>query len=614
MFKYKKSNTQQIFEKSCNQRTITFFNQASMVKLGLHVVFPTLLLSLLFGVFVFADQIIMQQFIPNDGNNYFQLFAFHFASLDELTNAKILLFGKSNLTQEQLNHDFIYAAVANVAVVSLIIHSLSLFISTGASIFYSRSFVDKSVDQKQLLQTSFWGTVITSLLLTALMLAIQGVVINAILPDPRKVGVDSATSLLNDPDAWTPEQLALINKQGGIMHALGYLQRTLILINKARNATIFSLASNYLWFLSSSIFLVSLINFYVFFLRAEGTNLWITVLGVSANLINIVCDYLLIAIAKIGMIGSGLATLISYLFNILGLIIYTQFLSKNHQTNLGLKNLVGFIIKIRLLFVSFVLGLGTFLRDISLTIANILYIPVWITTVSQTGWAGIINDAGAVSVIPIYNLVFFAIYGVIDGMRPIIAFNYAQKNYQRLKKTFYTAIIISLIYAIMVNILIYIPTYASTTDNQFLNFLGANNVQSRMLILRVLMPSMLLQLPFLSLAVAGLGIFQATGKMWLNIILSVLQGLITFFPVLYTMTAISLQMKSWAVMFYAGFTNIVISSLIIFIFAMIYIYRYMGKKEKFTNAELAVYAFVNSFIKIKNKFQRKKQPLIETIN
>lgn len=129
-------------------------------------------------------------------------------------------------------------------------------------------------------------------------------------------------------------------------------------------------------------------------------------------------------------------------------------------------------------------------------------------------------------------------------MRPIIAFNYAQKNYQRLKKTFYTAIIISLIYAIMVNILIYIPTYASTTDNQFLNFLGANNVQSRMLILRVLMPSMLLQLPFLSLAVAGLGIFQATGKMWLNIILSVLQGLITFFPVLYTMTAISLQMKS----------------------------------------------------------------------
>lgn len=129
-------------------------------------------------------------------------------------------------------------------------------------------------------------------------------------------------------------------------------------------------------------------------------------------------------------------------------------------------------------------------------------------------------------------------------MRPIIAFNYAQKNYQRLKKTFYTAIIISLIYAIMVNISIYIPTYASTTDNQFLNFLGANNIQSRMLILRVLMPSMLLQLPFLSLAVAGLGIFQATGKMWLNIILSVLQGLITFFSVLYTMAAISLQMKS----------------------------------------------------------------------
>lgn len=67
-------------------------------------------------------------------------------------------------------------------------------------------------------------------------------------------------------------------------------------------------------------------------------------------------------------------------------------------------------------------------------------------------------------------------------------------------------------------------------------------------------------------------------------------------------------------MFYAGFTNIVISSLIIFIFAMVYIYRYMGKKEKFTNAELAVSAFINSFIKIKNKFQRKKQPLIETIN
>lgn len=586
------------------------FSKEKIWKLNLKVVFPSLLISLLFGIFIFADQIIMQQLIPSDGINYSNLIYSNF-STEDVQNIKIIIYQQKDVSVFQLNRDLIISAVSTVGVSNLILLAMGLFINTGSSVLYSRQ-LSKNNDIKiiSIFRNSFYGTIISSLLIMVIILGLQDIIIRSTLPDAVNSAADATNKFFSSGESQNaalmyPEQASkLLDRQ--------YVSDLLTNYYKYRNDAIADLSNRYLTFISVSIFFVSVLNLYIFFLRAEGKNFWITVFNVVANILNIVFDIILIYVLKTGMMGSGIATLLGYVLNLIATLVYVTILEKRSETFLGFKNLKKFEFKIKIIFVSFVLGLGTFLRDLSLAIANILYLPVWYRTVTATGWASIVTDVGGVSATPIYNLVFFAIFGIIDGMRPIIAYNYANKNYERVKKSFYSGIITSLIYAVIVNIIVYIPTYISVPGNQFLEFLGATNSdgsinEQRQKILEILIPSMMLQLPFLALTVSGLGIYQSTGKMWMNIFLSIMQGAITFFPILYGISAAAIAINSWELMFYTGFINIAISSLIIFAISLVYIYIYMGKKEKYNDPNLAL---DNTLNKIFN-FRKNKKVLVK---
>lgn len=586
------------------------FSKEKIWKLNLKVVFPSLLISLLFGIFIFADQIIMQQLIPSDGINYSNLIYSNF-STEDVQNIKIIIYQQKDVSVFQLNRDLIISAVSTVGVSNLILLAMGLFINTGSSVLYSRQ-LSKNNDIKiiSIFRNSFYGTIISSLLIMVIILGLQDIIIRSTLPDAVNSAADATNKFFSSGESQNaalmyPEQASkLLDRQ--------YVSDLLTNYYKYRNDAIADLSNRYLTFISVSIFFVSVLNLYIFFLRAEGKNFWITVFNVVANILNIVFDIILIYVLKTGMMGSSIATLLGYVLNLIATLVYVTILEKRSETFLGFKNLKKFEFKIKIIFVSFVLGLGTFLRDLSLAIANILYLPVWYRTVTATGWASIVTDVGGVSATPIYNLVFFAIFGIIDGMRPIIAYNYANKNYERVKKSFYSGIITSLIYAVIVNIIVYIPTYISVPGNQFLEFLGATNSdgsinEQRQKILEILIPSMMLQLPFLALTVSGLGIYQSTGKMWMNIFLSIMQGAITFFPILYGISAAAIAINSWELMFYTGFINIAISSLIIFAISLVYIYIYMGKKEKYNDPNLAL---DNTLNKIFN-FRKNKKVLVK---
>lgn len=602
-------NQNQLTELAANK----LFSKEKIWKLNLKVVFPSLIISLLFGIFIFADQIIMQQLIPKDGIDYSSLIYIHF-SQEDAENIKIIIYQQKDVSLFQLNRDLIISAVSTVGVSNLIILAMGLFINTGSSVLYSRQ-LSKNNEIKiiSIFRNSFYGTIISSLIIMAIILGLQDIIIRSTLPDAVNSAADATNKFFNGGGSENAAQI-YPNPDGGPSKFLDhdYVSNLLTNYYKYRNDAITELSNKYLTFISISIFFVSVLNLYIFFLRAEGKNFWITVFNVAANILNIVFDIILIYVLKMGMMGSGIATLLGYILNLIATFIYVIILEKKLDTFLGFKNLKKFEFKIKIIFVSFVLGLGTFLRDLSLAIANILYLPVWYKTVTATGWASIITDVGGVSATPIYNLVFFAIFGIIDGMRPIIAYNYANKNYERVKKSFYSGIITSLIYAVIVNIIVYIPTYISVPGNQFLEFLGATNSdgsinEQRQKILEVLIPSMMLQLPFLALTVSGLGIYQSTGKMWMNIFLSIMQGIITFFPILYGISAASIAINSWELMFYTGFINIAISSLIIFAISLVYIYFYMGKKEKYNDPNLSLDNALNKMF----SFRKNKKILVK---
>lgn len=127
---------------------------------------------------------------------------------------------------------------------------------------------------------------------------------------------------------------------------------------------------------------------------------------------------------------------------------------------------------------------------------------------------------------PILNLVFIAIYGIIEGGRLIIAYNYALGNWKRIKKTFYWLIIISLVISF---IMLAILTLA--LGHLILQYLF--NIPNHMLhnayLVLILENAMVIIFCF---QVSAMALFMAIGDILRSNISAIFQDVITFFPVL----------------------------------------------------------------------------------
>lgn len=549
----------------------SIFQKENLWKLSLRVVLPSIIVTLLFGIYIFVDQVLMQQLIPNNGVNFFDNGYLSTNYTDEqLTNILSIIY-KSDIKEnanlydssgqlileaakQRANTDTIYASVTTIGTANLLFLSVGFFINTGGSIIYSRALANQNHDKmKQVWITSFYACIISSIVILAIMLGVQKQVIGISIASP-----ESAAS------GFTGAEKDL---------ALSYF--------RIRNQAILDFSNNYTFFITLSIPFVMILNLLVFFVRAEGKNLFITIAGLIANVMNILFDLAFFLGAKLNIVGGGISTFLGYLIN-LGLMIgYVIYLARKQLINFSFYDLRQFSLNASCFISSFLLSLGNFLRDLSLAIANIVYLPIFYGTLAKLGEMGAIPesltpDINAVSATPIYNLFFFSMQGVIDGMRPIIAYNYEQKNYQRVKSAYYTGMLVALGYAVVVNIVFFSAVSPSSALMEFFNA----NTDSRKQVLMLLFYTMMFQFPFLALSLSGISLFQSNGKMLMTLFLSLFQGLICFIPVVLSMSAISVATQNANVMLFAGFTNIAISSVLIAGISAIYMYLYMGKKEK----------------------------------
>lgn len=570
-----------------DNNTNEFYKKENIWIISLKVVLPSLLLTLLFGIYIFIDQLLIINLIPNDNINYYQNYFIKTNNL-HLLNEVQMIYDKllnNNIAIENIgftifdNKNFINYAASQIGVFSLIVLSFGYLISAGSSILYSHSYALKNEERKkQVFQSSFYGTLLFSIISITLMILIQKPILQSILPNttynPTNEVINSGLLTQSDYDLISLYKTTYYN---------GAIEQS----------------QNYLYFLNASIGFSCFANLFVFYLRAEGKNLWITIIGVCSNISNILLDVLFIEI-KLGMLGSGMATFFGMLFNMLGLLIYVLYLIKHKKTSISFVSLKKFNINIKILFISICLGSGNFLRELSLAIANIIYLQVFYST-----FASITNGLQAADIItkivasPIYNLFFFSIFGIIDGLRPIISYNYALKNYKRVKDAFWVGITLGTIYTILVNIIV----FSSLTNSFILNFflpVSPNEFDLGYKILIILLMSMMFQLPFIALSVGGLSIFQSTGKIFMNFILSLMQGTITFYPVLFSMSAISKSLDNYNIMIFTGLTNIIISSIIIFTSAILYLYIYMGKKENNNDPNESINKSIESISNIFN--------------
>lgn len=582
LFKQKENNKDNLISKrvlsnDINQSIDNAYGKENLWKLSFKTILPSLLLTLLFGIYIFVDQILIVNLVPKDGHNYLQTYFQNIGQLDLYNRISQYISSNQNISLSVSNNisDFIAYPTSNlIGPFSLIILSFGYLISAGGAVLFSKSLALNDNDlHKKVVWNTFYATIIFSVVATILMIFIQDPILKTMVP--QNVYVNEVIG--NNSNNITIDELNQYLKL--------YYQGTV------------DQANQYIYWINGGILLTCLTNLFIFYLRGESKNLWVTLMGVFANILNVVLDVILLSVVKTGIMGGGIATFSGQFVNLLLISIYLIYLNKKQQTTIkfNLFKIKKNIFDFKILTTSFLLGSSTFLRELSLAIANIVYVPIFMSTVGTIDTLSLQSYSSLVAS-PIYNLFFFSIFGIIDGMRPIISYNYSLKQYNRVKVSFWIGLSTALVYSFLVISL----TFSIIPYNQtILPLLNAKSDFDQQNLFTLLL-SMMWQFPFISLSVSGLALFQSANKKIANIVLSITQGAITFYPILYIMSFIALSTNNVNVMVFTGFTNIVVSSLIIFGFSLFFISLFKNNK---------IEKYENKWNKVFNKFNKQEQSL-----
>ena len=171
--------------------------------------------------------------------------------------------------------------------------------------------------------------------------------------------------------------------------------------------------------------------FQSFLVTAEKPKLGLYV-TVAAGVTNMIGDYLLVAVFRLGVEGAAIATALSQLVG--GLIPLFYFT----RPNSSLLRLTKAGIDWKVLLHTCTNGSSELMSNISMSIVNMLYNMQLLKYAGEDGVA-------AYGVIMYVNFIFISIFvGYAIGSAPIIGFNYGAENHDELKNVFKKSIIFNL--------------------------------------------------------------------------------------------------------------------------------------------------------------------------
>lgn len=176
-------------------------------------------------------------------------------------------------------------------------------------------------------------------------------------------------------------------------------------------------------------------------IRADGSPTYAMFSVILGAVLNVVLDYLFVFQFNMGMAGAAWATVIGQVASSIMIIVY---LMRFKTVNLSKKYLrIG-----REYFLAIVsLGMASFFNQMAMTVVQITMnnTLTYYGSLSKYGSEIPLASVGIVSKV---NVVFMAfVIGTSIGCQPINGFNYGAKNYDRVKKTYFTAITITSIIA-----------------------------------------------------------------------------------------------------------------------------------------------------------------------
>lgn len=248
------------------------------------------------------------------------------------------------------------------------------------------------------------------------------------------------------------------------------------------------------------------------FIRAEGNPLIAMCTMLIGGILNIVLDPLFIFVFDLGIKGAAWATVISQIASSIWVMHY--FLRGNSVLKIYKKNL-----RLRVDIVKKIIKMGSAPFAMQIAASSIQVI--------LNNILGIYGGDLAISGVGIINSFMMAmqtlLFGINHAAQPIIGFNYGARKYERVKETLKLAIFAGTFIVSTTYILLKIfPTEIITLfnrDNQELIEFGSRAIQI-----------FLFALPVVGFQIVSANYFQAVGKPYKAMILSLSRQVIIFLP------------------------------------------------------------------------------------
>ncbi|MBH1939911.1 MATE family efflux transporter [Mobilitalea sibirica] len=178
-------------------------------------------------------------------------------------------------------------------------------------------------------------------------------------------------------------------------------------------------------------------------MRAEGASRYAMYQWVIPILVNIILDPIFIFGFKLGITGAALATIISQCASVM-MFVYFYFISKKSLLSIRMKHFHPNFVKIKEILI---IGFPSLIQMSSYAISVIIINHILGNngdTIS-IGTYGISNK--------IFGFFLIPIHGLVQGIQPIIGYNYGAGKYERAKTTLMTSIYYVGVYGIIIAVL-----------------------------------------------------------------------------------------------------------------------------------------------------------------
>lgn len=177
--------------------------------------------------------------------------------------------------------------------------------------------------------------------------------------------------------------------------------------------------------------------------RADGTPNFAMICMMTGAVINTVLDPVFIFVFRLGVAGAALATVISQLISF---VIAINYIRNFKQIKLR-KN--DFILKLSVIKKIISFGMSNSLNQVALTLVQIVLNNSLTYYGAKSIYGSEIPLASSGIIIKTNAILLAVIIGISQGAQPIIGFNYGAKQFDRVRKTYKTAVLCNLVISLV---------------------------------------------------------------------------------------------------------------------------------------------------------------------